>query len=147
VAMPAKQETITDQIEADESIDEDRVDGLVRNDSDVDPSPGLIRQSSGDQARASRPGQLLWPTVLAATIRSHLGRALTQVGYRVFALEDAEAAWHAWDVEPRYAGLGRLYRDQRFDALVDCPRCHRVSTVAGSSVCKQCSAADRLVRA
>jgi hypothetical protein len=73
-------------------------------------------------------------------------RCVQQLGDLVFALEDAEATWHAWNVEPRYAGLGRLYRDQRFDALVACPRCHRVSTVAGSAVCKQCSAADLLVR-
>jgi hypothetical protein len=73
-------------------------------------------------------------------------RCVQQLGDLVFAVKDAEAAWHAWEVEPRYAGLGRLYRDQRFDGLVSCPRCHRVSTVAGSAVCKQCSAADRLVR-
>ena len=74
-------------------------------------------------------------------------RCVRQLGDVVFAGEDAEAAWHAWNVEPRYAGLGRLYRDQRFDALVACPRCHRISTVAGRTVCQQCSAADRLVRA
>jgi hypothetical protein len=73
-------------------------------------------------------------------------RCVQQLGDLVFAVEDQEAAWHAWDVEHRYAGLGRLYRDQRFDALVSCPRCHRVSTDAGRTVCKQCSAADRLVR-
>ena len=73
-------------------------------------------------------------------------RCVQQLGDLVFAVEDQEAAWHAWNVEQRFAGLGRLYRDQRFDALVSCPRCHRVSTVTGSTVCKQCSATDRLVR-
>jgi hypothetical protein len=74
-------------------------------------------------------------------------RCVQQLGDVVFATEDQEAAWHAWNVEPRYAGLGRLYRDQRFDALVACPRCHRVSTVTGRTVCQQCSTAERLVRA
>ena len=76
-----------------------------------------------------------------------VARCVQQLGGLVFASEDQEAAWHDWDVEQRCAGLGRLYRDQRFDALVSCPRCHRVSTAAGRTVCQQCSAADRLVRA
>jgi hypothetical protein len=75
-----------------------------------------------------------------------MARCVRQLGGLVFASEDQEAAWHAWDVEQRCAGLGRLYRDQRFDALVSCPRCHCVSTAAGRTVCQQCSAADRLVR-
>jgi len=74
-------------------------------------------------------------------------RCVQQLGDVVFAVEDAEAAWRAWDVERRDAGLGRRYRDRRFQALVPCPRCHRVSTMAGGAVCQQCSAANRLIHA
>ena len=76
-----------------------------------------------------------------------MGHCLTQVGNLLFAGKDEEASWHAWSVERRDAGLGRAYRDPRFDTLASCPRCHRVSTAADGTACKQCSAAERLVRA
>jgi hypothetical protein len=76
-----------------------------------------------------------------------MARCVQQLGDLMFASEDQEATWHAWDVERRDAGLGRRYRDRRFQALVPCPRCHRVSTVADGAVCKQCTAADRLIHA
>jgi hypothetical protein len=109
------------------------------------------------RVRSTRNGaRLTWAwTRLACTqlrpepgerLTDWLARCLQQLGDLVFAGEDAEAAWHAWNVERRCAGLGRLYRDQRFDALAACPRCQRISTLAGRSVCQQCSAADRLVR-
>jgi hypothetical protein len=72
---------------------------------------------------------------------------LTHAGNLLFAGKDREAGWHAWDVERRDAGLGRAYRDPRFDTLASCPRCHSVSTTADGTVCRQCSAADRLIRA
>jgi hypothetical protein len=72
---------------------------------------------------------------------------LALTGDLVFASKDAEASWRAWDMERRDAGLGRVYRDPRFDTLVSCPRCHSVSTVAGGSVCQQCSATEPLVPA
>jgi hypothetical protein len=76
-----------------------------------------------------------------------MARCVEQLGDLVFASKDQEAGWHAWDVERRDAGLGRRYRDRRFQALVPCPRCHRVSTAANGGVCTQCSAADRLINA
>jgi hypothetical protein len=69
---------------------------------------------------------------------------LALTGDLVFASKDAEASWHAWDMERRDAGLGRAYRDPRFDTLVSCPRCHNASTVADGSACRQCAAAERL---
>ncbi|HEY0716888.1 MAG TPA: hypothetical protein VGD68_04670 [Streptosporangiaceae bacterium] len=72
---------------------------------------------------------------------------LALAGDLMFAGEDAEASWRAWDIERRDAGLGRAYRDPRFDTLVGCPRCHDVSTTAGGPACAQCSAAGRLVPA
>ena len=83
----------------------------------------------------------------AARLTDWIARCLALVGDLVFASKDQEAAWHAWDVERRYAGLSRIYRDPRFDALVSCPRCHSISTVADGTVCQQCSATDRLVHA
>jgi hypothetical protein len=78
-------------------------------------------------------------------LTSWMSDCLTQAGDLVFAISDAEASWHAWDIVRRDAGLARAYRDPRFDTLVPCPRCHSVSTVADGSVCRPCSAAERLV--
>jgi hypothetical protein len=78
-------------------------------------------------------------------LTSWMSDCLAQAGDLVFAISDAEASWHAWDIVRRDAGLARAYRDPRFDTLVPCPRCHSVSTVADGSVCRPCSAAERLV--
>lgn len=40
-----------------------------------------------------------------------------RAGRRWFEINDAEAGWRGWQVTERYCGLGRQYRDVRFDAL------------------------------
>jgi hypothetical protein len=40
-----------------------------------------------------------------------------RAGRHLFALNDAEAGWHHWQVTETLGGLGRQYRDLRFDAL------------------------------
>jgi hypothetical protein len=40
-----------------------------------------------------------------------------RVGARWYAVNDAEARWSGWQVIERYGGLGRQYRDARFEAL------------------------------
>lgn len=40
-----------------------------------------------------------------------------QAGARLFAKNDAEARWHDWQITELSGGLGRSYRDPRFDAL------------------------------
>jgi hypothetical protein len=44
-----------------------------------------------------------------------------RAGRRLFAINDAEARWHAWQVTETLAGLGRRYRDVRFAALAADP--------------------------
>ena len=44
-------------------------------------------------------------------------------GDRWFAMNDAEAQWWAWQTTRVHGGLGRRYRDPRFDALAECTRC------------------------
>jgi hypothetical protein len=38
-------------------------------------------------------------------------------GKRLFAMNDAEAGWRGWSATVTAGGLGRQYRDPRFDAL------------------------------
>jgi hypothetical protein len=40
-----------------------------------------------------------------------------RAGARLFARNDEEAGWHGWQVTETLGGLGRQYRDPRFDAL------------------------------
>src|SRR5450756_2652577 len=40
-----------------------------------------------------------------------------RAGRHLFAMKDEEAPWHRWQVTETLGGLGRQYRDPRFDAL------------------------------
>jgi hypothetical protein len=40
-----------------------------------------------------------------------------RAGARLFAMNDQEAGWHGWQITETWGGLGRQYRDPRFDAL------------------------------
>lgn len=40
-----------------------------------------------------------------------------RAGRRLLAINDAEAGWHGWLVTETLGGLGRRYRDARFEAL------------------------------
>ena len=44
-----------------------------------------------------------------------------RAGRRLFAINDAEARWHDWQVTETRGGLGRRYRDARFAALAADP--------------------------
>ncbi len=42
---------------------------------------------------------------------------------------DEEAYWRGWDITPRLRGLGRSYRDSRFDTLR--PEAQRLDSLGG----------------
>jgi hypothetical protein len=44
-------------------------------------------------------------------------------GDRWFAMNDAEAEWWGWQATRAHGGLGRRYRDPRFDTLAECAQC------------------------
>ena len=61
---------------------------------------------------------------------THLREALDWLAYflrrwgdRWFAVNDTEAYWWGWQVAKTRGGLGRRYRDTRFDTLAACARC------------------------
>jgi hypothetical protein len=68
------------------------------------------------------------PTSVADTVGSAATLAAAwligvprRAGRRLFAMNDAEAGWHGWQVTETLGGLGRQYRDARFDALATDP--------------------------
>ena len=54
-------------------------------------------------------------------VRARLARWLRKqtetAGQRLFARDDLIAIQHGWRITTRYGGLGRQYRDPRFDTL------------------------------
>jgi hypothetical protein len=168
--VPGQQDTIIVRVTVIGSSVTGQADQLAVEDKVARPN-GHARRSSAPAHRTSRLAAALRSDLSALVMQADAARAriqpawawlLTELDERpgnwmsvclaltgdlVFASKDAEASWHAWDMERRAAGLGRAYRDRRFDTLIPCPRCHNISTVANGSVCKQCSAAGRLIPA
>jgi hypothetical protein len=68
------------------------------------------------------------------------------LGQRLFASSDATARNHGWQVTPIQLGLGRQYRDPRFDTLTSCPACGGRGVTASRSSCQRCSGTGRGTR-
>ena len=75
-----------------------------------------------------RKDKTRWPIGNATETKSHaavtilagpaawLAGILRRTGERLFLTCDEEANWRGWEITPLYGGLGRSYRDPRFDA-------------------------------
>jgi hypothetical protein len=62
-----------------------------------------------------------------------------------FAADDAAARAQGWQVTSLRYGLGRLYRDPRFDTLGSCPACRGCGTDSDERECACCDGAGRIV--
>lgn len=60
-----------------------------------------------------------------------------RLGDRLFAMNDAEAYWRTWQIITTHGGLGRRYRDARFGALAECPKCQG-SGLTADQPCPPC---------
>ena len=72
-----------------------------------------------------------------------LASLLRRCGDRWFAMNDAEAEWRGWHMTRTHAGLGRRYRDPRFDALAECARC-RGAGIRADVPCIPCLGTGRV---
>jgi len=59
----------------------------------------------------------------AAVLLSWLAYIPRRLGDHLFTWNDSEAYWHGWQITKVHCGLGRRYRDLRFDTLAACPQC------------------------
>jgi hypothetical protein len=59
----------------------------------------------------------------AAVLLSWLAYIPRRLGDRIFTWNDTEAYWRGWQITKVHGGLGRRYRDLRFDTLAACPQC------------------------
>jgi DnaJ-class molecular chaperone len=63
---------------------------------------------------------------------------------RLFAADDARARACGWQVTVQRGGLGRSYRDPRFDRLVTCTECLGSGVHADDRPCRTCPGTGRL---
>jgi hypothetical protein len=75
---------------------------------------------------------------LAGWVSSIPGRWLD----RLFEMNDAEAYWRGWQIIKVRGGLGRRYRDPRFDTLAACSRCGGAGSRTGQP-CSPCLGTGR----
>jgi hypothetical protein len=66
-----------------------------------------------------------WARTICGSCVAWLIGAPRRAGARMYAINDAEARWWRWDTTECYDGLGRQYRDPRFEALPDNPALRR----------------------
>lgn len=77
------------------------------------------------------------------TLLEWLAYLLRRWGDRWFAMGDNEACWRGWEITKMRGGLGRVYRDPRFDTLATCPRCAGAGVWA-AAVCGPCQGTGRI---
>ena len=73
-----------------------------------------------------------------------MANGLRAAGDRLYAAPDRQARAHGWQITVRRGGLGRGYRDPRFDMLVSCPDCHGAGADDQARPCRHCSGTGRL---
>ena len=76
--------------------------------------------------RLDRPSSFADTVCAACTLAAAWLTGLPRrAGRRLFTTNDSEASWHGWLVTETFCGLGRRYRDARFDALRTDPTLRR----------------------
>lgn len=69
---------------------------------------------------------------------------MVRLGKRIFAATDTRARHHGWEITATQAGLGRRYRDPRFDTLAPCCRCQGRGANPSGSACQTCNGTGRI---
>jgi len=87
--------------------------------------PGLYLTAT-TWGRCDRPASFADTVCAACTLATAWLVGLPrQAGRRLFAINDVEAGWRGWLVTETLGGLGRQYRDARFEALRTDPTLRR----------------------
>jgi hypothetical protein len=88
---------------------------------DREPRPPAVARPA-DRAGGRRLGVRIRAAlaIVGTIVGDWLASVARRVGYRLFAMNDDEACWRGWRIIQLYGGLGRRYRDPRFDTLAGC---------------------------
>lgn len=76
---------------------------------------------------------------------TRLRAGLAALGERAFAAGDADARRVGWQITSTHGGLGRRYRDGRFEMLAACPDCRGRGVKAPANPCQRCSGTGRVL--
>jgi hypothetical protein len=68
-----------------------------------------------------------------------------RLGDHLFTVNDTEAYWRDWQIIKTHGGLGRRYRDPRFDLLAQCQKCRGAGRTADRP-CPPCLGTGRITR-
>ena len=111
---------------------------------DREPRPPAAARPAG-RASGRSPGVRIRAAlaIVGTIVGDWLATVTRRVGYRLFAMNDDEACWRGWQIIQLYGGLGRRYRDPRFDTLAECARC-RGAGVNGDAPCVRCLGTGRV---
>ena len=109
-------------------------------------TPTEAAEAASRRRTGRRPGRRLggppWPS--PAGCCSAGWRAIPRrLGDRLFAMNDTEAYWRGWQITRTHGGLGRRYRDPRFDTLAECPKCQGAGVTADLP-CPPCLGTGRI---
>jgi hypothetical protein len=85
------------------------------------PTVALVRERADGGPAESRVREAL--ALAAGVAVDWLAYFLRRWGDQWFAMNDTEAYWRGWQITKTHAGLGRRYRDIRFDTLAACAQC------------------------
>ena len=70
---------------------------------------------------------------------------LSTIAQQVFAVPDADARRHSWQITITHGGFGRRYRDPRFDYLAPCTACSGRGGNPRGITCPACGGTGRIV--
>ena len=85
------------------------------------PAAALVRDRADGRSAGTRFRHGV--ALLAGVTLDWLAYFLRRRGDRWFAMNDTEAYWRGWQITKTHGGLGRRYRDTRFDTLAACATC------------------------
>ena len=80
----------------------------------------------------------------AAVLLSWLAYIPRRLGDHLFSRNDTEAYWRGWQITKVHGGLGRRYRDPRFDTLTACPQCRGRGISTQDTPCAPCLGTGRV---
>jgi hypothetical protein len=103
---------------------------------------GILRASGDGQSPREREDPAWFPP-MGYTLLSWVAYALRRHGDRWFSMSDNEAYWRGWQITKTHAGLGRCYRDPRFDTLAACGQCAGAGVYANTP-CGPCEGTGRI---
>ncbi len=121
----------------------------ISNCTSVDNTPRLPVQLPGPTAATGAPtrtpasdrGSAL--AVAGRILLSWLAGLPRRLGDRLFVMNDTEAYWRSWQITRTHGGLGRRYRDPRFDTLAECRTCRGTGRATGHTAGAKDHTTDR----